>query len=163
MKNTPSVSATLVRLRRRLTSALLVFGLTLGTIAMTAKPVDAAAAVLTCYTRQGAYPWAVSGYTVKLMGMSPQGQIREVALSTKTDASGCALFYVPLHYQGDYVWTIIEHFDVVFLNGYSYGAYYWWHEGQTLWNYGYAFAFPGDGLWYLPGTFWCEPSFPTTC
>ena len=166
LKNTQSASATPERRRRRLTRALLVLGLTLGTIAITAKPVDAAGVVISCYLRDTTYNWAPPGLTVKLMGMSPQGFITEVALQTKTDSNGCATFYIaPGTYRTYAVWTVMEHFDVFFYSGWSFYTYLWWPPSWYPYNYYPGIGLPGDHTWLLFGVYGCQSSWPNvpTC
>ena len=52
MTNTHPASAMPGPLRRCITGALLVLGITVGSLATTATPAEAAGAVFTCYTAQ---------------------------------------------------------------------------------------------------------------
>jgi hypothetical protein len=157
MKNTPSTSATLVPIRRRLTSALLVFGLTLATIVMTARPVEAAAAVVACHTQIGTN-FFLNGVTIKLMAWRTGGFSFEVTRSV-LDNQGCAFFYVPPQFQGDYLYTVtnsmdVGHFYGSYYNGYSYDSYAWitpnWYGSYS------GIALPGNHVWYLQGWVDCQ-------
>jgi hypothetical protein len=167
MKNTPSASATLVPLRRRLTSALLVLGLTLGTMAMTASPVDAASVVITCFQRQGPSPSVVAGFTVQLWA-SNGVFFEQIGLSQETDHAGCTRFDVPPGHQGKFLYTQVKHVTERFYTGYSYAAYFHsppdnWYP-MTIFGDEYApyapYAWPGDHVWFLFGVFQCQQSWP---
>ena len=139
MKNTPSASATLVPLRRRLTGALLVLGLTLGTIAITASPVDAAGVVVTCFQRVGPNPWFVDGFPVKLQAWNGV-QWEQIGFSQVTDqyginglSYGCTSFVVPFPYQDKLLRTILEQVGASgrYYFGYSYDSAFYWPPHNT--------------------------------
>ncbi len=162
MKSTPSASATLVPLRRRLTSALLVLGLTVAAIAMTARPAAAASVVFTCYTPVGTN-FLINGLVVKLMTWGADGVPIELNRSV-TDAQGCAVMYVPAAYTGHYVYTLINSMDVnhfygSYYSGWSYAASVWSQPRNSLLNYGTStngYALPGNQIWWLYGTVSCQ-------
>lgn len=166
--NTPSASASLVLLRRRLTRALLVLGLAIGSVAMTASPVDAAGVVITCYQRQGPNPSIVAGFNVKLLAWNGVS-IEQIGFTQKTDSMGCTRFDVPPVHRSKLLWTILEQFDVRFYTGYSFQGYFYWPP-QNLWYpmtyFGeewapYSpYALAGDHTWFLWGTFECQQSWP---
>ena len=156
MMHTRSAS---VPLRRRLTSGLLMLGLTLGTLAMTAKPVDAAGVVWSCHTKDGTN-FLIDRVVVKLMAWRATGPHVEVARRV-FDAQGCAVFLVPPQNQGDYLYTLTNLMDV----GSFHGSYY---NGSSYYsqvfveNYGWythpsygGYAYPGTHVWYLQGSTSC--------
>jgi hypothetical protein len=156
MMNTLSASAPL---RRRLTSALLMLGLTLGTLAMTAKPVDAASVVWACHTQDGTN-FLIDRVVVKLMAWRATGAHVEVARQV-FDAKGCAYFVVPTQNQGDYLFTLTNLMDTrsfygSYYNGNSYYsqvfiANYGWYTQPSYGGY----AHPGPHVWYLQGSTSC--------
>jgi hypothetical protein len=160
MKNTHSASAT--RLRRRLTSALLVLGLAIGTIAMTPTPVEAAGAIFTCYTRQ--FPnFPLKGKVVVLWAKLPNGS--EVRIDQNIlDDGGCAFFIVQAQFRRYPVRTRIFYMDTgsyygAYYDGWSYDAWLWYQPSQSWYGYGSStngYALAGEDVWWLNGTVNCR-------
>ena len=161
MTNTHPASTTLGQIRRRITSGLLVLGLTVGTLAVTAAPAEAAGAVFTCYTVQ--YPnFTAAGRIVRLQTKLSNGAV--IIIDQKVlDAGGCAFFLVPPMYQGNAVRTVISYQDTgsyygAIYDGWSYGAFEWQPTRNSWFNWGsstYGHALSGDGVWWLVGTVRC--------
>jgi hypothetical protein len=139
-----------------------VLGLTVGAIAMTARPAPAAGAVFTCYTRVGTN-FLISGLVVKLMATAPGGTAIELNRSV-TDAQGCAVMYVPPQFYNSSVYTVINNMDTNYFygsyyNGWSYAASVWSQPRNGWVNYGQStngYALPGTDIWYLFGTVSCQ-------
>ena len=144
-----SAFATPDRRRRRLTSALLVLGLSLGTIATTATPVEAATVVVTCFTP--AYGnFLVRGLPVKLQALTVNGYV-SIDFAT-LDSGGCAAWVVPPAYRNYWLRTYIEQNDNFFYYQGASAGYAWawigpWQQWYPLWSNGH--AAPGDD-----GLFW---------
>jgi len=162
MNNRPSSS------RRRLNSALLVLGISVGTVATTATPVEAASVVITCFQRLGPNPSIVAGFTVQLWAWNGVSY-EQSGLSQETDNFGCTRFNVQPGDQGKYLYTEVKHVTERFYTGYSYAAFFYWPPNNswypiTTFGDQYApwlpFAFPGDHIWFLFGTFQCQQSWP---
>ena len=169
LKNSQSASRTPEWRRRRLTSALLVLGLTVGSVAMTASPVDAASVVATCFQRTGPTYWVRDQLNVHLMAWTGV-RWEQIGFSQKIDETGCTVFFVPLVHQDKYLFT--ELVDVGtggrFYHGYSSVGYFLWNNTwnliTTIYGAQYApwlpYALPGDNTWALLGTYQCQVSYP---
>ena len=162
MENTPSASATLVLLRRRLTRALLVLGLTFGGIALTPQPVDAAGAIISCFIRGGARANQVSGFPVELWGVNQFGVPQQVGAAAYTDSQGCAIFFIDPFFQNWYLYTQISYFggDARYYYGYNVAAYYWWPSTQQFDDMGTFYTWPGNHVWVTYSVLQCQQSWP---
>ena len=139
MKNTQSTSTKPGQLRRRLTSALVALILVAGAMAMTAKPVEAASSVVSCFQPFGSLTSA--NLPVRLYALTASGIVEVPGAGTTTDYSGCAWFSVPAAYQRYYLVTYIDYSN--------YGRSYW--SGVT------AFAYPGNGFSWMPNQYvYCQ-------
>ena len=161
MRNTSSALATPRPRRRRLTSALLVLGLTVGSVAMTAKPAEAASAVVTCYTAIGSN-FLLPGLKVQLLAADAFGNITRLGEGA-LDAGGCTAWNIPPAYRNHFLMTMIFYKDT----GRFYGGLYdgrsssaWSFSPTSGWtNYGtqtYGWAAGGEDIWYLFGTVSCS-------
>jgi hypothetical protein len=173
MKSTPSVSGTFVGLRRRLSGALLVLGLTCGAMAMSAHPVEAAGAITTCFFRVGPNPHLVSSFPVELWGVNQYGVAQQVGASVLTDSQGCATFFILPQYQNWNLYTQIMRFSnnrtywgttrhtALMSGAFSYSGSSW-SEAAGAWVYsGTWYATPGTEWWYLAGVLECQQSWPS--
>jgi hypothetical protein len=136
---------------------LLVLGLSVGTIATTATPVEAASFVVTCYS-PGYGNFLTSGLPVKLQAWTGSSY---VTIDTATlNSSGCAAWVVPPAYRYYYLRANIEWSNNLFYYwGSSVGdAFVWiepWQQWYPLSLNGH--AYPGDYelTWVLFGTVNC--------
>ena len=163
LKNTQSVSPTPERRRRRLTRALLTISLTIGGIATTATPAEAANYVYGCFRSAEGYDmW---GTTAKLQVWTG-GSWATVATSqlgppgALVSGHNCVGWQVPT----EYIFTIfVDHrlnpSSFPWWWGSPYGALAW-GPWQSWYNFGIPFAVPGDHTWILFGEincYGCQP------
>ena len=161
MKKTPAAPSTPGTLRRRLTSALLVLGLTVGTMAITTTSAAAASVVVTCYRALGSN-FQLSGLKVRLLVRLPNGT--GVADEGVLGANGCATFSVHPFYRSYPLQTVISYMDTGrfsggYYDGRSYFAMAYYSQYSTWLDYGTGtngFAMPGQELWYLEGMVGCS-------
>lgn len=136
MNNTQSASTG--QLRRRLTRALVAFGLVVGTMAMTAKPAEAASIVVGCFRPFGSL--TAANLPVLLYAVTPSGIVEVPGAGTTTNYSGCMVSFVPAAYQPYYL--------VMYIDYRTYGRTYW--SGIT------SFASPGNGVSFLNESVSCQ-------
>jgi hypothetical protein len=160
MTDRSSAPATSRPLRRRLTSALLVLGLTIGTMAMAAKPAEAASVVITCYTAWGTN-FQLPGLRVELRARDAWGRV-SIANTAALDASGCAVLFVPPWYRNQVLQTRISYMDT----GRFQGGYYDGRSNYAIAYYGSwpidygtttgGWALAGEEVWVLYGSVSCS-------
>lgn len=156
MKSTPSTRTERGRLRRLITRTLLTIGLTIGGIATTATPAEAANYVYGCFRSANGFDlwsmtaklqyWTGSGWaTAATSQLGPQGAL--------VPGFSCVGWPVSTEY---YFMVVVDHrpnpssptpwWWGATSVGYAYSpSWGYWHE------FGYGFAVPGDHRWVLFG------------
>jgi hypothetical protein len=140
MKNIKSASETPRRFRRLLASALLTLSVVAGTIATTATPVEAATAVVACFT-PSVYTYHSSSLPVLLQAWNGGTSYSTIGYGVLNQ--GCVAWNIGPLYQNRYLRVKIND------NISYYGAWYW---GQTTQHAG-----PGYGPVVLLDWSFCQP------
>jgi hypothetical protein len=155
MKNTQSAAATPGRLRRRLNRALLVLGLSVGAIATTATPAQAASAVISCFTP--AYGnFLARSIPVQLRAWNGSSWVP--ILYATLDNNGCAGWSVPAVYHNYYLLAQIEWNNNLFqYRGSSAGYVYASDPSGWVSVPSDGYAYPGNDsrIWVLYGLVNC--------
>ena len=137
MKNALPMSG---RLRQRLASALLVLGVTVGALASTATPAQAATSILACFQRPSLDPMPFT-VRVDLRVWNPVTRVwqptgQHLFTTISNTRSTCQLLLVPTAYQNFYTTAIVDY--TYTQNGGTWQWYGWSGEYAAPGTAGYA-------------------------